>query len=119
MLRVYAPGAFAPQPCEQQLRKMRGELTIAGECIAAYRVAACLRILSFGWDESNKWGLGLLSSNMQIIERGASEPVNLVPRGATLTAADLADETLAYCRAAAVQLGGPSYEAAEASSGSG
>ena len=28
--------------------------------------------------------------------------------------ADLADETLAYCRAAAVQLGGPSYEAAEA-----
>ena len=92
VLRVYAPGAFAPQPCEQQLRKMRGELTIAGECIAAYRVAACLRILSFGWDESNKWGLGLLSSNMQIIERGASEPVNLVPRGATLTAGGTAKQ---------------------------
>ena len=68
VLRVYAPNAVAPQPCERQLQKMRGEVTIAGECIAAFRVAGCARILSFGWDESTKWGLGLLSSNMQIVE---------------------------------------------------
>ena len=92
VLRVYAPNAVAPQPCERQLQKMRGEVTIAGECMAAFRVAACVRILSFGWDESTKWGLGLLSSNMQIVEHGASKAVNLVPRGATLTAGGTAKQ---------------------------
>jgi hypothetical protein len=92
VLRVYAPNAVAPQPCERQLQKMRGEVTIAGECIAAFRVAACVRILSFGWDESTKWGLGLLSSNMQIVEHGAPTAVNLVPRGATLTAGGTAKQ---------------------------
>ena len=92
VLRVYAPNAVVPQPCERQLQKMRGEVTIAGECIAAFRVAGCARILSFGWDESTKWGLGLLSSNMQIVEQGSSTPVNLVPRGATLTAGGTAKQ---------------------------
>jgi hypothetical protein len=92
VLRVYAPDSVVPQPCKRQLQKMRGELTIAGECIAAFRVAGCTRILSFGWDESTKWGLGLLSSNMQIIEHGASKAVDLVPRGATLTAGGTAKQ---------------------------
>ena len=84
------PSVASWGPSERQ--KMRGEVTIAGECIAAFRVAGCARILSFGWDESTKWGLGLLSSNMQIVEQGSSTPVNLVPRGATLTAGGTAKQ---------------------------
>lgn len=34
-LRIYAPEAIVPQPCERQVSKMRGELlTIAGEALA-------------------------------------------------------------------------------------
>jgi hypothetical protein len=38
VLMVYAKEAAVPQPCEKQLRRMRGECTIAGEMIAALRV---------------------------------------------------------------------------------
>ena len=53
-------------PCERVVAQMRGELTVASEAIAAFRVALCKRIISFGWDESTKFGLGILSSNTQV-----------------------------------------------------
>ena len=81
-----------PLPCERTLQKMRGELTIASEAIAAFRVALCKRIISFGWDESTKFGLGLLSSNTQIEPHDApGTVVDVVMRGATLTAGGTAD----------------------------
>ena len=56
-----------------------GELTVAGECLAAFRVALAKRIISFGWDESTKFGLGLLSSNTQI-ETPDGEPNSLIAK---------------------------------------
>lgn len=67
VLRVYAPQALIPQPCERQMRKMRGELTIAGEALSAYyKIGKALRVVSFGFDESTKFGISLLSTNIQI-----------------------------------------------------
>ena len=77
-------------PCESSINLMRGELTIASEAIAAFRVAMCKRIKSFGWDESTKFGLGLLSSNTQI-ETLDGKAVDVVMRGATLTAGGTAE----------------------------
>ena len=90
-------GALAPQqemplPCETEIGRMRGELTIASEAIAAFRVALSKRIISFGWDESTKFGLGLLSSNAQIEPHDApGTSVDVVMRGATLTAGGTAE----------------------------
>ena len=76
-----------PLPCEREMQKKRGELTVAGEAIAAFRVALCRRIISFGWDESTKFGMGLLSTNTQIEPHDApGTSVDLVQRGGALTA---------------------------------
>lgn len=48
------PGPKWALPSVDLLRKMRTELTIAGETIAALRIAQCKRVLSFGFDESSK-----------------------------------------------------------------
>ena len=90
VLQAYAPEDDALLPCEKEIRKMRGELTVASEAIAAFRVALSKRIRSFGWDESTKFGLGLLSSNTQIETQGG-EVVDVVMRGATLTAGGTAE----------------------------
>ena len=89
-LSAYAHGTVEFLPCEREIAKMRGELTIASEAIAAFRVALSKRIISFGWDESTKFGLGLLSSNTQI-ETQEGEIVDVVMRGATLTAGGTAE----------------------------
>lgn len=41
-------------PSVDCFRKMRGELAIASETIAALRIAQCKRVCSFGFDESSK-----------------------------------------------------------------
>lgn len=88
VVEMLAPAERSPVPSEPQIRRMRGELTIAGEAMAAFRVALCKRIVSFGWDESTKFGLNLLSSNTQIEphDEPAGKLVDVVMRGATLTA---------------------------------
>ena len=48
MMMVYAKEKVVPHSCERQMRKLRTEVTIAGEMIAALRVALCIRIISFG-----------------------------------------------------------------------
>eukprot|EP00966_Prymnesium_polylepis_P067687 1572441-Prymnesium_polylepis.1 len=80
----------AAVPSEPQIRRMRGELTIASECIASFRVALAKRIISFGWDETTKFGHGLLSSNTQI-ETADGDVVDVVMRGALLTAGGTAE----------------------------
>ena len=84
-VKAYAPAAELQVPCERVIAQMRGELTVASEAIAAFRVALCKRIVSFGWDESTKFGIGLLSSNTQIETQGG-DVVDVIMRGATLTA---------------------------------
>ena len=85
-----APEELVPLPCERSIGEMRAELTVASEAIAAFRVALSKRIVSFGWDESSKFGLGLLSSNTQI-EMQDGEIVDVVMRGASLTAGGTAE----------------------------
>ena len=89
-ITAYAPDAELQVPCQRVVAQMRGELTVASEAIAAFRVALCKRIISFGWDESTKFGLGLLSSNTQI-ETQTGEVVDVIMRGATLTAGGTAE----------------------------
>ena len=68
-------------------------MTVAGECLAAFRVALAKRIYTFGFDESTKFGLGLLSSNIQIEPHDKpGTSVDVVMRGATLTAGGKSEE---------------------------
>ena len=46
VLLSYAPEVDAVLPCEREIKKMRGELTIASEAIASFRVALSKRIIS-------------------------------------------------------------------------
>lgn len=93
VLRIYAPEAIVPQPCERQLRKMRGELTIAGEALAAFKIGKALRLVSFGFDESTKFGISLLSTNIQIEPHHRPGSImDVVPRGATVAAGTSANK---------------------------
>ena len=91
VLKVFAEEKVIPLPALDELRRMRGELTVAGEAMAAMRVALAKRIMSFGFDESTKFGMGLLSSNTQIEEMDGTV-TDVVQRGATLTAGGTSDE---------------------------
>lgn len=78
------------------MRRSRGELTIAGEAIAAFRVASCKRIISFGFDESTKFGLGMLATNTQIEPHDApGTSIDVLLRGVTLTAGGTAKKIAA------------------------
>ena len=93
-LAAFAPGVQMPLPCEREMKKKRGELAIAGEAIAAFRFARAKRVVSFGFDESTKFGLGCLSTNAQIEQLDGSV-VDVVLRGATLTAGGTAEKVAA------------------------
>ena len=85
VLYEFAEEEVVPMPTIRELQRMRGELTVAGECLAAFRVALAKRIISFGFDESTKFGLGLLSSNTQIEPHDApGTSVDVVLRGTSL-----------------------------------
>ena len=45
---------------------LRGEVTIAGEAMAAWKFAIAVRIISFGWDESTKFGNAVISCNARV-----------------------------------------------------
>eukprot|EP00966_Prymnesium_polylepis_P300168 6936969-Prymnesium_polylepis.1 len=92
VLRVFAPEVQYAEPTEREMRARRVELTIAGECMANYRVGKAKRIISFGFDESTKFGQGLLSTNTQIEPHDApGTSVDVVQRGCTLTAGGSAE----------------------------
>jgi hypothetical protein len=60
--------------------------------MAHFQVGDAIRIISFGFDESTKYGLGLLSTNTQIEPRGApGTSIDVVQRSATLTAGSTAE----------------------------
>ena len=91
---AFAPGEQVPLPCEREMQKKRGELAVAGEAMAAFRFAKAKRIISFGFDESTKFGLGCLSTNAQIEQLDGSV-IDVVLRGATLTAGGTAEKVAA------------------------
>ena len=87
VLSVYAPQELTPQQTERSIRAMRVEATIAGEALNAWRFAKARRVISFGEDESTKWGKAIITTNTQIEPHDApGTSVDIVLRGATLTA---------------------------------
>ena len=46
VLTLYASEEIVPLACERHMRKLRGEVTIAGKMIAAIRVALCTLIIA-------------------------------------------------------------------------
>jgi hypothetical protein len=66
VLELIAPGLEVPGMSDSAQRQLRTEVTLAGEAMAAWKFASCVRVLSFGWDESTKFGNGVFSCNMQV-----------------------------------------------------
>jgi len=88
---LLAPGLNVPFPDLTMIRKMRQEATLLGEGVAAYRIASAKRIVSFGFDETTKFGDGLASTNFQI-ETASGEICDEVLRGAFLIPGGCADQ---------------------------
>ena len=63
---LLAPGMPFREPSLDFVMKTRATLGLAGETIAAFRFAAATRVLSFGYDESTKLHVGVLSTNAQL-----------------------------------------------------
>ena len=86
---------------------MRGEVTLAGEAMAAFKFAKCKRVLCFGWDESTKFGNAVFSCSFQVEHfDGTREDLclrglSIMPEGGTSKAVLKHIETriLAYSRA--------------------
>eukprot|EP00966_Prymnesium_polylepis_P042428 985743-Prymnesium_polylepis.1 len=82
-----------PVFCEREIQKERGALNVASEAMAYVRIGLG-RILSWGGDESTKYGKSIFASNFQI-ERHDKPGViaNVVPRGASLMSGGTAEQT--------------------------
>ena len=66
VVELLCPGLELPAVDESTSKRMRTEVTLAGEAMAAWKFAASNRVLSFGWDESTKFGNGVFGVNAQI-----------------------------------------------------
>eukprot|EP00966_Prymnesium_polylepis_P284446 6571321-Prymnesium_polylepis.1 len=60
---LFVPGLVISVPDVTMLRKMRQEATLLGEVCAAYRIASAKRVISFGFDETTKFGEGFASTS--------------------------------------------------------
>lgn len=52
VLDLVAPELEIPAPCERSSQIQRGEVTLTGEAMAAWKFAKCKRVMTVGWDES-------------------------------------------------------------------
>ena len=76
--QLLAPGANVREPHFKQIRKMRAEMGLAGQAMAAAQFASCQHVLCSGFDETSKQQTGLLSTNFQCVkEDGAVHNVVL------------------------------------------
>jgi hypothetical protein len=92
VLELVAPGAEVPGTCAMQTRLLRTEVTVCSQAMAAFKFAKAVRIMSFGWDESTKFGDGVLSCNAQVknadgtIEDICLRGLSILPAGGTSAA---------------------------------
>ena len=92
VLALIAPHLDIPMSCERQNRIIRGEVTLAGEAMAALKFAAAMRIMSFGWDESTKFGDAVFGCHFRITNKdGTIEDIclrglSILPAGGTSAA---------------------------------
>jgi hypothetical protein len=66
VVSLLCPGVEIPMMLESTCSMLRAEVTLSGEAMAAWKFAACKRVISFGWDESTKFGDAVFAINMQI-----------------------------------------------------
>ena len=66
IIQLLSPGAEIPAPCKRTLQRMRGEVTICGEAMAAFKFAKCKRVLFAGWDESTKFGNSVFAMTFMV-----------------------------------------------------
>ena len=66
-IKMTAPWVAVQAPTPDFVRKCRGEATIIGEICEAWRLADATSWMSIGWDESTKWQVGLMSTNIQVL----------------------------------------------------
>eukprot|EP00965_Chrysotila_dentata_P131948 4362254-Pleurochrysis_carterae.AAC.1 len=74
--------------------KLRSEMAILGEMLAARRVAELRRVIFFGFDETTKFQVGTLSTNV-LGEQADGRVVNIVLHGAFVIAGGTADHVVA------------------------
>ena len=106
VLALLAPDVQVPASCERQNNIMRGEVTLAGEAMAALKFAKSKRVLFVGWDESAKFGNAVFSCNFMVEQHdGTREDVylrglSILPEGGTSKAvlAHIERRILSYAR---------------------
>eukprot|EP00965_Chrysotila_dentata_P112484 3718355-Pleurochrysis_carterae.AAC.1 len=93
VVRCVAPWLRCTEATYDTVLKLRSEMTVLGEMLAARRVAELKRVLSFGFDETSKFQIGTLSTNVQG-EAADGRIVNIVLRGAFVIAAGTAEHVV-------------------------
>ena len=92
VLKLVAPDVEVPGTCTAQAQLLRTEVTVSSQAMAAFKFAMSIRVLSFGWDESTKFGDGVLSCNAQVkyadgtIENICLRGLSILPEGGTSAA---------------------------------
>ena len=105
-IALLAPGVVIPAPSESHIHQMRGEVTLAGEAMAAWKFAIAKRIMCFGWDESTKFGNSVFGCNFQVqyadgsVEDICLRGLSILPEGGTSKAvlAHIEKRILSYSR---------------------
>ena len=89
VLQLIAPELVIATPCVRSSQLQRGEVTLSGEAMAAWKFAACKRVMTFGWDESTKFGKAVFAVNFQLqsydgtIEDVCLRGLTILPEGGT------------------------------------
>jgi len=89
VLQLIAPELIVATPCVRSSQLQRGEVTLSGEAMAAWKFAACKRVMTFGWDESTKFGKAVFAVNFQLqsydgtIEDVCLRGLTILPEGGT------------------------------------
>ena len=89
VLDTLAPGLDVAATTANTNRVIRGEVTLAGEAMAAWKFATAVRILFFGWDESTKFGDAVFGCSFMVeYADGSREDIclrglSILPSGGT------------------------------------
>ena len=83
VLALILPGVKIRAPAVSTLRRMRGQVTLTSEAMAAWKFASTKRILFAGWDESTKFGDSVFAMTF-LVEYFDGEREEVCLRGLTM-----------------------------------
>ena len=106
ILDLLAPGNSIASPCTRSSQIQRGEVTLSGEAMAAWKFAECKRVMTVGWDESTKFTNSVFAIYCQVemfdgsIEEVCLRGMTVLPDGGTSAAvlAHIEQRIFAYSR---------------------